>query len=231
MNRDNLIPNMDKTPEKRIEQARKAGKASGVARRRKSQMSKSINLMLNGVIEITDKTKESLANIGYDIDKRGNPTALDMMIASIAARAISGDLNAAEFLARYGLIPDIKTSLEMERLDIQRETYAAIQDITPPFNNLVDAIRESAIGVNTASIPELNTDPPPKKDEYQIIDETRSGLYVFFVFDEDIKGHPLKLRINGDTYPVVSPPTPDLPHIGIESTDSFIGKTAKLIGG
>ena len=47
MNEQNLVPNSARTPKERRENARKAGKASGVARRKKADMRKLLHDMVN----------------------------------------------------------------------------------------------------------------------------------------------------------------------------------------
>ena len=118
---DNLIPDSKRSPEelRRIKQA--GGIASGAARRRKRDMARAIELSWGSRVPISAETRGSLEALGYDFDARGDPTALDMMVAAITARAMEGDLDAAEFLARYGLVPDRRAELERERLRAEQK--------------------------------------------------------------------------------------------------------------
>ena len=54
----NLVPNSARTPEERRENARKAGKASGVARRRKRDMAAIATALLSS--KATGETREAL---------------------------------------------------------------------------------------------------------------------------------------------------------------------------
>lgn len=87
--KDNLIPNHERTPEERRENARKAGIASGKARRRKANLKKTLHTIL-----VSDVSSESLAEtlegLGYD---RTNESA---MALAIVQKAIKGDTRAFE---------------------------------------------------------------------------------------------------------------------------------------
>lgn len=91
--KDNLIPNHERTPEERRENARKAGIASGKARRRKANLKKTLHTIL-----VSDVSSESLAEtlegLGYD---RTNESA---MALAIVQKAIKGDTRAFEQVFR-----------------------------------------------------------------------------------------------------------------------------------
>ena len=79
MNEENLVPNFKRTPSERRRNAKKAGKASGAARRRRSQMRKDLERLL--------------ATIGAD----GNTYQCSICEAMIS-KALAGDVKAAEFI-------------------------------------------------------------------------------------------------------------------------------------
>lgn len=91
--KDNLIPNHERTPEERRANARKAGIASGKARRRKANLKKALNTIL--LSEVSSKQlAETLEGLGYD---RTNESA---MALAMVQKAIKGDTRAFEQVAR-----------------------------------------------------------------------------------------------------------------------------------
>lgn len=92
-NIDNLINNDDLTPEQRRESASRAGKASGEARRRKREMKKTLESLLE--MQATNKNKRAFEKLGYEADKLTNEQALAM---SLIAKSISGDTRAASLV-------------------------------------------------------------------------------------------------------------------------------------
>lgn len=166
----NLVPNSQRSPEEVRRNSRKGGIKSGETRRRKKQLSEVINASWNSTVAVTDKTRVSLEKIGYDFEARGDPTAMDIMIATIMSNAMNGDLNAAEFMTRYGLVPDTKAMLERERIKLQREQIkeSRREREAQPENNLVEALQSSMRTVDQNEIPELQ--PPPEPDG-DVVDE------------------------------------------------------------
>ncbi len=62
-NEKNLVPNSARTPEERRENAKKAGVASGVARRKKRDIKKSLEMLMDGTY--TDDNGEKTDGIGF----------------------------------------------------------------------------------------------------------------------------------------------------------------------
>lgn len=91
--RDNLIPNHERTPEERRENARKAGIASGKARRRKANLKKALNTILVADVS-SEKLAETLESLGYE---RTNESA---MVLAMVQKAIKGDVKAFEQIAK-----------------------------------------------------------------------------------------------------------------------------------
>lgn len=75
-NEDNLIPNSERTPSERRENARKAGKASGEARRKKRDMKKLLETLLDDKIkgkdgnEYTREVAMALTLVSIALDKK-----------------------------------------------------------------------------------------------------------------------------------------------------------------
>lgn len=91
-NEENLIPNEERTPSERRENARKAGIASGKARRRKRSMKEAADLFLS--LPVSDKRKFNKAVRRYvnveDIDNQM------LMIMGLVDAATDGDAGAAK---------------------------------------------------------------------------------------------------------------------------------------
>ena len=86
--------NNKRTPEERRELARKAGKASGQARRRKANFQKTLNLLLTAEID-NEEWKPVLESLGVECTLESA-----LLMAQIKA-ALDGDTQAAKFVAQY----------------------------------------------------------------------------------------------------------------------------------
>ena len=71
MNQDNLIPNSERTPEERKELARKAGIASGKARRERRTLKEELLLLLESE-DIQNKISVALIERAMTFDTMGN---------------------------------------------------------------------------------------------------------------------------------------------------------------
>lgn len=91
-NEENLIPNEERTPSERRENARKAGVASGKARRRKRSMKEAADLFLS--LPVSDKRKFNKAVRRYvDVEDIDNQM---LMIMGLVDAATDGDAGAAK---------------------------------------------------------------------------------------------------------------------------------------
>lgn len=82
-NPENLIPNEQRTPTERRENARKAGKASGESRRRRKAMREAFDELLSR--EFTDK--------------EGNTTdGVTALVTRVYQKALKGDMRAVQFI-------------------------------------------------------------------------------------------------------------------------------------
>lgn len=90
-NEENLIPNEERTPSERRENARKAGIASGKARRRKRSMKEAADLFLS--LPVSDKRKFNKAvRRCVDVEDIDNQM---LMIMGLVDAATDGDARAA----------------------------------------------------------------------------------------------------------------------------------------
>ena len=69
MNEKNLIPNEERTPNERRENARKAGVASGKARREKKTIQKILSDLLDGQIKDSPQFAKLASKMGVESDK------------------------------------------------------------------------------------------------------------------------------------------------------------------
>ena len=86
-NPQNLIPNSERTPEELREQTRRAGIASGVARREKRTFRETMEMCLQELVERKDKNGNFLEKI----------TAQQAICLKQIAKAMQGDTPAAKY--------------------------------------------------------------------------------------------------------------------------------------
>lgn len=86
--------NQKRTPHERRELAKIAGKASGVARRRKANFNKTLNMLLTAEID-SPEWKPLLDELGVDA------TLESAMLMAQIKKALSGNVKAAYFVAQY----------------------------------------------------------------------------------------------------------------------------------
>ena len=93
MNEKNLIQNIQRTPSERRESARKAGIASGEARRRKADMRNSMQNLLS--MKITPSLAKQLQSLGIVGEEW---TYSDLINVSAMQQAMKGNVRAMEFV-------------------------------------------------------------------------------------------------------------------------------------
>ena len=86
--------NNKRTPEERRELAKKAGKASGQARRRKADFRKTLNLLLTAKID-NEEWKPVLESLGVEC------TLESALLMAQIKEAMAGNTKAAYFVAQY----------------------------------------------------------------------------------------------------------------------------------
>ena len=108
---DNLIPNENRTPEERRENARKAGLASGKARREKRDRHKRIQELFALAVQ-DPKLKANLEKMGIDVTDADLETAADARVMVELLR--KGDYRTWQAMKEeaYGKL-DNKTSVEL----------------------------------------------------------------------------------------------------------------------
>lgn len=117
-NEKNLVPNEQRTPEERRENARKAGIASGEARRAKKTTRELAELL--DALPVTGANKELLEHLGVPEDDQ---TQQMVRIVALHKKAMSGDVQAVKlWLEITGEAPTQKFDVNIEN-DRTREAY------------------------------------------------------------------------------------------------------------
>lgn len=105
--------NNKRTPEERWELAKKAGKASGQARRRKADFRKTLNLLLTAEID-NEEWKPVLESLGVEC------TLESALLMAQIKMALAGDTQAAKFVAQYsGQSARAEEDLENKKADTE----------------------------------------------------------------------------------------------------------------
>lgn len=96
-NEQNLIPNENRTPSERRENARKAGVASGIARREKKTLRELAEMI--GQTKVSDKAIiEKLESLGLDKENFTHDMAIMMKQYEIAEKDDQKSTSAAQFI-------------------------------------------------------------------------------------------------------------------------------------
>lgn len=115
-NEQNLIKNSERTPSERRENAKKAGVASGKARRKKANLKKAFETILQADVA-SPNVKKQLEDMGFDTT---NEMALAMVMMQ---KAMKGNVRAFEQISKL-TTTDAKDSLDKKE---QRERIEAIK--------------------------------------------------------------------------------------------------------
>lgn len=114
MNEANLIPNGCRTPEERRENARKAGRASGEARRKKADFRRTLNQLLTTEID-SPEWAPLLESLGVE------PSLGAALNMAMIKAGLQGDVKAYLAVAKYaGQMAETDYELKKQELEIQR---------------------------------------------------------------------------------------------------------------
>ncbi len=91
MNDENLISNEQRTPSERRENARKAGKASGEARRHKRTVREICEIL--DTLPVTGKNKDKLVELGVPDDMQTQDV---LRLVALQGKAVRGDVQAVK---------------------------------------------------------------------------------------------------------------------------------------
>lgn len=106
-NEQNLIPNSKRTPEELREITRKGGIASGKARRKKANLKKALETVLNAQVP-SEKLAQTLETMGFE-----NTTEMAIML-SLTQQAVKGNVRAIELINKM-------TNNEKDKYDIAEQ--------------------------------------------------------------------------------------------------------------
>lgn len=135
-NEQNLIPNSMRTPSELRELTRKAGIASGEARRRKKTTAQLVNLMLGS--KLNEELKEEVKVLASELDDE-ELNVNSLLIAGQIKSAINGNTNAFEVLQEY--------QNKAEKDDGTERAYTIpITDITKDFVEVYRKIHDAFDG-------------------------------------------------------------------------------------
>jgi hypothetical protein len=115
-NEQNLIKNSERTPSERRENAKKAGEASGKARRKKANLKKAFETILQAEVA-SPNVKKQLEELGFDST---NEMALAMVMMQ---KAMKGNVRAFEQISKL-TTTDVKDSLDKKE---QKERIKTLQ--------------------------------------------------------------------------------------------------------
>lgn len=115
-NEQNLIKNSERTPSERRENAKKAGVASGKARRKKANLKKAFETILQADVA-SPNVKKQLEGMGFDTT---NEMALAMVMMQ---KAMKGNVRAFEQISKL-TTTDAKDSLDKRE---QKERIEALK--------------------------------------------------------------------------------------------------------
>ena len=105
--------NDNRTPEERRELAKKAGQASGRARRRKANFQKTLNMLLTAEID-SKEWSPVLESLGVEC------TLESALLMAQIKQALAGDTQAAKFVAQYsGQCNRAEEDLENKRAETE----------------------------------------------------------------------------------------------------------------
>jgi len=126
MNEQNLKPNSERTPSERKQLARKAGKASGKARREKRTMKQLLEIALS--LMVTNKKGETASR-------------KEVIAIQLVNRAASGDLKAIDLLTK--LIGEQIVRQETQ-VTVKKDKFddMSAQELTEMAKNIMDSIKE-----------------------------------------------------------------------------------------
>ena len=124
--------NSNRTPEERRELAKKAGQASGKARRRKANFQKTLNLLLTAEID-NEEWKPVLESLGVECTLESA-----LLMAQIKA-ALDGDTQAAKFVAQYSGQSN-RTEEDLENKKAETEFIKARKESITGENENNDAL-------------------------------------------------------------------------------------------
>ena len=145
-NEQNLIPNSERTPSERRENASKAGKASGASRRRKRDARKIMGEVLKSIPPMDTQTKKNLDKLGIQGTGK-NKDKYDLELIATAAlmqKAMRGDVKAYRLILEI-MGEDARSRAAADRLELERELASGVPTDREPVNDgFIEAMQDAA---------------------------------------------------------------------------------------
>lgn len=133
MNEKNLKPNSERTPSDRQEQARRAGVASGIARRRKKLFKDIASQVLNGDV-INPDAQQWLKEAGIE-----DPTVYEEVLYTLVKKALKGDVKAIRTLV------EINDGQSLQSIDITSDgqpLFRGFPSVLPDVKDIADVLKK-----------------------------------------------------------------------------------------
>lgn len=144
-NEQNLIKNSERTPSERRENAKKAGAASGKARRKKANLKKAFETILQAEVA-SPNVKKQLEELGFDST---NEMALAMVMMQ---KAMKGNVRAFEQISKL-TTTDAKDTLDkkeqkerIKRLELDNKKREQELSGTKSDTGLMESLLEAVKG-------------------------------------------------------------------------------------
>ena len=140
MNEKNLIPNSERTPNERRENASKAGKASGASRRRKRSMQECAKFILS-LPTNTKVDRDTLIAAGVSLENITEEDVTNLLVinAALINSAKSGDVRAIKEV-RSIIRDDEYLKIEKERLKLEKQKLERRDDNSDVLEKLDDVL-------------------------------------------------------------------------------------------
>lgn len=133
---ENLIPMNKRTEEEQKEIARKGGKASGAARRRKRDAKSAAQLILN--LPAVENVERNLKALGV-LDEE-DCTNLVAIMARAYDKAMTGDVNAMRFLCEMANITPAQKFAERQYRDRQKKPMSEKDEAMQKLEDVLEDI-------------------------------------------------------------------------------------------
>ena len=161
-NEKNLVSNGQRTPNERRENARKAGKASGAARRRKKQAAQYVRMLME--TDTPDEMKELLLAQGFSEEDctYGAAVAWKMI-----AQAVKGNVKAASLVYKIAEQAEAAEAAEKEKRAAKRRAKQEQQEaVSDGFLEAIAAAAANAFpaGDDSAMLPEPDDETEEDED-------------------------------------------------------------------
>ena len=158
----NLVPNEQRTPEERRENARKAGKASGAARRRKKQAAQYMRILMETAA--TPELAEKLAEQGFD---EADCTYAAALAWKMLMQGLKGNVKAASLVYRIAEQAEAAEATEREKRAAKRRAKQEKEEAAS--DGFLEALAAAAAnafpaGDDSAMLPEQDDEVKEAED-------------------------------------------------------------------